>query len=112
MPEKKLIDGVIIKLGGEQFTVPPMNLKTVRRLLPAFDQLKSGSLDGAALDAAIGVVHGALSRNYPDLTADEVAEMVDLSNLEGVLSAVLEVSGLAPKTTGAPKAETVPADAP
>lgn len=111
MPEKKLIDGVSIVLGGEQFTVPPMNLKTVRRLLPAFDQIKSGSLNAAALDAAVGVIHGALSRNYPDLTADEVADMVDLSNLEGVLSAVLEVSGLTPKTTGAPKA-AVPADAP
>ncbi len=65
-------------------------------------------------DAEIGtlveLVTAALSRNYPDLTADNVENLLDLGNAANVLSIILTGSGLKPTGEGrARAAETISA---
>src|SRR5579871_4059417 len=47
----------------------------------------------------VEIVTAALQRNYPDVTADEVENILDLANAGRVLSAVLTGSGLKAGTT-------------
>ncbi len=47
---------------------------------------------------AIEVIHSALSRNYPELTIEDVEELVDLGNFSEVFQAVMGVSMLKKKS--------------
>ena len=42
----------------------------------------------------VDCLHGALVRNYPDMTRADVADLVDLGNMEEVMTAVMKRSGL------------------
>jgi hypothetical protein len=95
MPKFKGID---YDFGGEwgKMTIPALNLAALELLqddLAGF----SGELDKKNISTAIMAVHLALKRNYPDISREQVAEMVDLSNMKDVMLAVMNVSGLKAK---------------
>ena len=52
----------------------------------------------------------ALKRNYPDMTREQVAELLDLSMMRDCMNAVMSVSGMVPKeaaaTTGEPTGDS------
>ncbi len=50
----------------------------------------------AEIGTLVELVTAALSRNYPDMTPDQVENLLDLSNASKVLSAILTGSGLKP----------------
>lgn len=59
----------------------------------------SAHSDGNAADAGqistvIDCAHAALKRNYPDLTREEAADLIDIGNMNEVFAAVMDVSGL------------------
>jgi len=91
-----LIDGVVIKMGGKEYTVPPLNFKRIRALKPQIEQLSTSNstLNDEQMDVAIEVVHSAMERNYPDLRKEHIEEMLDLGNVHKVLSAIMGVSGM------------------
>jgi len=99
-----LIEGVKINLGGTEYVVPPLSFKQLRTLQPKMGVLSSvGSMPNEdQLDVIVEVIHMALSRNYPDLTTDQVSEALDLGNMKLILPAILGVSGLV--TSGEGKA--------
>lgn len=104
-----LLDGIKVNLGGKEYTVPPINLKALRQLGPKFASMAkavdtgniSGLFEGAQLDTMLEVILSAMSRNYPDLTKDDLEEVVDLGNLVDLFGAVCAQSGLK-KQEGAP----------
>lgn len=91
-----MIKGTQIKLGDTEYMVPTLN----------FDALQEREADIAVMLAIAGipkkpevqafvrVVHAALARNYPDLTVEQVAKVVDLSNFTALLKAVVSVNAL------------------
>jgi len=91
-----MIDGVSISLGGTEYVVPALSFKQLRNLQPKLATL--GTVKGipseAQLDAVAEVVHAALSRNYPDLTLDQVGDMLDLTNMKHIVPAIMGISGL------------------
>lgn len=92
-----MIEGKAINLGGKEYTVPPLSLGQIRKLqkdIERIGQLDAASLDDAAVDTMLKVVHAGISRNYSEMTLDELAEIIDLGNLRAVTEAVLGVSGL------------------
>lgn len=93
---KELLPGVTIRLGGREWTVPPLTLGQLRRLKPEIGQITSnaGALTGEVVDAIIRIVATAMQRNYPELAEEAVGEMLDLGNAGSVLNAVLAGSGL------------------
>lgn len=108
-----MIDGVNLTIGGRDFTVPPLNLKALKKLTPTIQSIVDAGddLSLAQLDAIVDVVHTALARNYPDLSRDEVEELLDVVNMEPTIRAVLEASGLtkrAPGEAASPKSSTGP----
>jgi len=91
-----MLDGQKLKLGETEYTVPPLNLKAMRRLLPAISKLRTVGLPtDEDLSTIVDVVHSALLRNYPELTKDQVEEGIDMGNMKDALSVVLGQSGLA-----------------
>lgn len=95
-----MIDGVTVRMGGRDWVVPALTLGQLRKLGPRIDQISAGpgaAMDGEAIAALVQIVAAALSRNYPDITAEQVEDLLDLGNSQAVLKAVLTGSGLQPR---------------
>jgi len=91
-----MLDGQKLKLGETEYVVPPLNLKAMRRLLPAISKLKPVGLPSDEdISTIVEVVRSALVRNYPDITLETVEEGIDMGNLAAALGVVLGQSGLA-----------------
>lgn len=103
-----LLDGVAVQLGRREFIVPPLNLRAVRKVIPLLPVLEGKSGEGSFLDAAVELLALAIQRNYPDITKDEIEELVDLGNLPRLVEAVMAVSGFGPKGKGEPPAAVTP----
>jgi hypothetical protein len=93
-----MIPGVIVAMGGRDWTVPPLTLGQLRRLMPKVRQLTDigAQMDETQIGVLVEIVTAALERNYPDMTADTVEHLLDLGNAGAVLHAVLTGSGLRP----------------
>jgi hypothetical protein len=93
-------DGERLKVGDREFVVPPLNWRRIRKILPVLERMKDLTAGGglviteSMLDDSITVIHEALSRNYPELTRDELEDLVDLVNAPQLIMAVMGLSGL------------------
>ena len=98
-----MIEGIVIQMGGKEFTVPALSLGQVRRLLPKIEKISTvnGLLNAEQMDCIVDVVHAAVIRNYPALTKEEVEDLIDLGNAAVIIKAVMGQSGLVRKD-GAP----------
>jgi hypothetical protein len=94
-----VIPGIMVAMGGQQWTVPPLTLGQLRRLMPKVQQLTEiGSQMGEEqIGTLIEIVAAALQRNYPDISVEIVENLLDLGNAGAVLNAVLTGSGLRPR---------------
>jgi hypothetical protein len=122
------IPGVELQLGEYLFFVPPMALVHTRQtaregLLEKLVRLERKATDAAlqvppeqvqaymdeAIDAAVTIFERSLKRNYPDVTRQEIEELLDMGNLAGAMAAVLETNGLVRSSRPTwPAAETPP----
>lgn len=103
MADRKLIDGFRLVLGEREFIVPPLTLRSLRLLAPKLRGIASlgqGVPEVDQLGFITDVVLEALRRNYPDVTADQVEEMIDTHNMTPVLASILSASGLEPAKPG------------
>ena len=91
-----MIPGVVVAMGGRDWLVPPLTLGELRRLMPKVRQLTEigASMGEAQIVVLVEIVTAALQRNYPDVTLEEVENLLDLGNAASVLNAVLTGSGL------------------
>lgn len=93
-----LLDGVPITLSGIVYILPPCSLATLKRNAKGIDafakQGGSFNLSELAIDTIQSVVFEALRRNYPDITADFVAEHLGLDVIMETFQAAMDVSGL------------------
>jgi hypothetical protein len=99
MPGRRdVIDGVRVRMNGRDWIVAPLTLGQLRRLWPQVQRLgEVGTGMGEdEITAMVELVTAALQRNYPDLTPERVADLLDLGNAGAVLNAVLTGSGLRP----------------
>lgn len=98
-----MYDGTTFKIGGQEWVIPALSLASLRKFSETKVLEKLGTMTAQPtpeqIDAAVVVIHTAMSRNYPGTSAEQVAEMVDLGNFAPVLKAIFGQSGV----------ETVPA---
>lgn len=94
------IPGVAMTLGGREWIVPPVAIGPVKRLFAKFG-LADGALPSRDPELAVQMLAAALRRNYPDITEETVAEeLLDVSNIEEVMKAVMGIAGLQEKGPG------------
>lgn len=101
--ERKLIPGVEIELAGEVYTLPPLTLGQLRAGLMdkmrKNDELIANSEYWEALQIKAEVITAALQRNYPDLSQEDVENMLDLRNYDKAWEIVLGGSGFRAQAT-------------
>lgn len=92
----ELIPGIDVNFGGGRiYLVPPLTLGALQRLQGKLSQLnKGGALEPSTIETVIAATHSALRRNYPDITIEEVGDLVDVANMHDVISSVLDVAGI------------------
>ena len=89
------IPGTELVLGGQKYVVPPLSLGTIEVMT---DRLQSFGKNGMKdMTTAIDATHAALLRNYPDLSREQVADLLDLGNVAEVMSVVMARAGLTAK---------------
>jgi hypothetical protein len=95
-----MIPGVKVSMGGKEFEVPPLTLGQLRRLMPKVRLLTEidTSMGEEQIGILIELVTAALNRNYPDITAEQVENLLDLGNAQEVMSSILTGSGLKLRT--------------
>jgi hypothetical protein len=101
----------MIAMGGREWTVPPLTLGQLRRLMPKVRQLTEigAQMGESQIEVLVEIVAAALQRNYPEMTPEAVEDLLDLGNAGAMLNAVLTGSGLksrnpAPGEAAAPEA--------
>jgi len=90
------LDGVSIKLGNQEFIVPPLSLKSLRQLSDKLNSLQSlnGLPSNEQISVMVEVIHHAIRRNYPDLSQEALEDILDLGNIQMVFPAIMSASGL------------------
>lgn len=79
---------------GSRRIVPPMNLATIENLQDRLATF-SGGIDKQSISLVVDATFASLQRNYPEITREEVVnDLLDVSNMEEVMAAVMDVSGL------------------
>lgn len=91
------IKGTPIELGGTTYIVPPLSLGAIEQLQERISSFSGDLADLSQVGLVIDVAHSALRRNYPEMTREHVAEIVDLGDMGDVFTAVMAVSGLVKK---------------
>ena len=89
LPETIKVRGIIVQLGGEDWLLAPLPLGPLETLQARIEALSEVNLaTGAAtvMDAA----YYSLKRNYPDITREQIGEMLGLENMWDVINAVMD----------------------
>lgn len=87
------IKGLAINLGGADFVVPPLSLGALEQLEERLKAFSGDITDKSQVATAIDALHAALRRNYPEMTREQVADMIDVGNMIEAFEAVMDVSG-------------------
>lgn len=87
------VPGLPVMLGGEEYIMPPLALGPLKQLKPHLINF-TANLDDESLETVIATAHSALTRNYPELTKEWVGSVVDVANMQEVIEACMDVSGL------------------
>ena len=91
------MNGTPLDIGGREFIVPRLRVAAYERAVTAIQASeKAGDSDPfgvVRLGAICGAVVDLLKENYPELTAEEVKEIVHMDELDAVLSGLLKAGG-------------------
>lgn len=82
--------GVIVTLGERDYVLPALSLRWLEIHREEIKQVVNDIPFGLALSA----ISSALRRNYPDLSQDEIDDMIDVSNMPGLWDLVMDTGGL------------------
>lgn len=103
------IKGIPFDFGSQTLVIPPLSLGALEQLQDRLANMREDMGDPEYIGTVIDTVHAALGRNYPDMNREEVADLIDLENMQDVMGCAMDVSGLKRK---AMEAEAAAADAP
>lgn len=90
-----MIDGIKMNLGGEEYIVPPLNFRLLKKFdaeIRSMRDMASSQDPMSELPRMVPVITAALQRNYPDLTEEHVYDLLDLGNYRQVFEAALGVT--------------------
>ena len=93
MAQQAIYPGIEKELGGKAYVIPPLSLGQVRRLQNQLEKW-TGAVDDKSVAVCIETVHAALSRNYPDVTVEQVEEWLGLGDMGGVMAGGMGVCGM------------------
>lgn len=95
------IKGITINFSGADYVVPPLSLASLEALHDRLKGFAGDVTDSRQLTTAIDAVHAGLRRNYPEMSREQVADMIDVGNMVEAFEAVMDVGGLRRKAAEA-----------
>ena len=98
---RKLIKGVTLNLGGEDYVMPALNLEQCEEFAEDLDNLATTLPVKEQRVIVVKLALAALQRNYPEMTLTKVKQLIDLGNYLEVHGAILGINGFVP--AGEPK---------
>jgi hypothetical protein len=88
--------------------VPPLSLAFIEENMDRIANFGGGAGDAKVV---VDCLHAALLRNYPGIERADVADLIDLGNMDAVMEAVMKRSGLVSaaeaETSGKPVATSL-----
>lgn len=92
---EELYEGETIKIRGKEYVFPGLSLGQIERFADDIEEVSKndGTFDKKMIGTCVQIIHAALSRNYPEITVEEVKDMLDLRNMKTVFYAVMGTSG-------------------
>ena len=96
------IPGTLLNLGGVEFVMPPLNLDQVNQFQEAIKSLGQKASPAENMEDALPIIQAALSRNYPDLTLDDLRGLIDMGNYTSATRALVTSSGFISAKAGEP----------
>jgi hypothetical protein len=96
MSARLMIPGVEYDFGGGRvYMIAPLSLGALQLMQDRLAALPTlSSIDPVAVKTMIEAAHLALQRNYPDITVQEVGELLDVSNIADVYECLLDAAGV------------------
>ncbi len=88
------VKGVPFDFNGCVLIIPPLSLGAYEQLQERLSDLPEDVRESSYIGTAIDTVHAALLRNYPDMTREEVGELVDFGNMNDAMECAMDISGL------------------
>lgn len=109
-----MIPGTLINLGGTDYTVPPLNLRLFFQYEAQINVLTNPAAHSMAdyAKAAGEVLLAVMQRNYPELTAEQFADLVDFGTLAPMVSAMFAQSGFSSRPLAASQPTPSPSPEP
>lgn len=92
------VKGIPFDFSGVTLIIPPMSLGTLEQLAGRLSESHDDIMDPEYVGLVIDAAHSALRRNYPEMTRAEVADMIDVGNMQEVMACTMDVSGLKRKS--------------
>lgn len=102
-PGSTKVKGIPFEFSDCTLVIPSLSLGAMERLQERLAGMSDDMFDPENISTVIDAVHAALRRNYPDMTRDEVGELVDLSNMQEVMACTMDMAGLKRKALEAEK---------
>lgn len=126
-------DGTIVRLAGEEYLIPPLSFKMVKKWQPIIDKFRKTERpppDGETPEQEmarvaentkiaeergermIDIILDAMKRNYPELTRDALEDLCDMQSTNAAYRASLGIAGETkplPTTNQAPTPATAEA---
>jgi hypothetical protein len=96
-PRPGFIPGVAINLGGHDFVLAPLGLRLMREFQAKTEDLSKRDPQPTPEDwyaLNVDAIVASLQRNYPDVTSENIADLLDSSNVQEALRFVLDQTGL------------------
>jgi hypothetical protein len=112
MTDEPRFPGERVRLGEQEYVIPSLSVKQAKELWPDILQINQG-LTVETLpqkyELIIKVLHAAFTRNYPNITVDQLNDLVDLGNIKKLQLIVMGQSGFkVPGTEPAAVERTMP----
>lgn len=93
MNDTPRIKGVEVEFSdGTTLVVPPLNLAAIEVLQDRF-KAWDGTVSPDTVKLVVDVTWMALKRNYPEMTREQVADLIDIGTMQSCMAAVMKVSG-------------------
>lgn len=99
-----MFPGIKVKLRNSELVIPALSLGQLRSgaldLMKKHDEVVASGDLFAAMTIRGQIIAIAASRNYPDVTEEQILDGLDLSNTTEIWNSILGLSGFKPKEDG------------
>lgn len=81
--------------GGREYLLPPLSLGALELMQKDLAELPTlSAIEPRAIATMIDATHAALRRNYPEISRQQVGELVDVANMGDVYERLMDVAGI------------------